>query len=160
MPDTASPLPAYLLPLQKSNLLVPEATVAEIIPYEPLQRVPDSPDWLLGILGWRGVQVPVVSYEMLTIRRGSFSLVSVSSASLVILRALGGRMELPFFAIVAQTIPRPKQITSEQLFDTGDDLAPTELVKARLADEIVSIPDLDHVESCILSVIAPDQSSL
>jgi hypothetical protein len=80
-------LPTFVIPLYKSILLIPNATVAEIIAYEPLQRVQGSPDWFLGFLGWRGVQVPVVSFEMLTVGRGSFSLVSVSSASLVVVKA-------------------------------------------------------------------------
>lgn len=146
-------LPTFIVPLQKSNLLIPNLTVAEIIPYEPLQRVEDSPDWLLGFLGWRGVQVPVVSFEMLTVERGSFSLVSVASASLVVLKALGGRSELPFFAVVAQALPRLVRITPNELFETGEETEKTELQKARYADEVVSIPDLDYVENAILSVI-------
>ena len=69
-------LSTYVVPLQKSNVLIPEITVAEVIPYEPLQRVQDTPDWFLGFLGWRGVQVPVASFEMLTIEKASFSLVT------------------------------------------------------------------------------------
>ncbi|MCB1691604.1 MAG: chemotaxis protein CheW [Pseudomonadales bacterium] len=147
-------LPTFLVQLQKSNLLVPNATVAEIIPYEPLQRIPDSPDWLLGILGWRGVQVPVISFEMLTVRRGSFSLVSVASASLVILKALGGREDLRFFAIVAQTLPRLMRVTPDQLFATGESPEQTELVRARLRDEVVAIPDLEFVERSIRDALA------
>lgn len=146
-------LPTFLLPLQKSTLLVPNATVAEIIPYEPLQRVQDTPDWFLGFLGWRGVQVPVVSFEMLTVERGSFSLVSVASASLVILKALGGKHDLQFFAIVAQALPRLVRITENELFATGEDTETTEVAKARYADAIVSIPDLDYIEAVIYEVI-------
>lgn len=153
MSEAAEEIPTFILPLQRSNLLVPNATVAEIIPYEPLQRVQDSPDWFLGYLGWRGVQVPVVSFEMLTVKRGSFSLVSVSSASLVVLKALGGREDQPFFAIVAQALPRLVRITPNELFETGEQHERTELMKARFADEIVSIPDLDYIESSILSVL-------
>ncbi|HKI74912.1 MAG TPA: chemotaxis protein CheW [Pseudomonadales bacterium] len=145
-------IPTFIVPLQKSNILVPNAAVAEIIPYEPLQRVQDSPDWFLGFLGWRGVQVPVVSFEMLTVRRGSFSLVSVSSASLVILKALGGQEDLKFFAIVAQALPRLVRITSEELFVTDELANKTELSRARYADDIVSIPDLDYIEFSIREV--------
>lgn len=153
MTEASGEIPTFILPLQKSNLLVPNATVAEIIPYEPLQRMQESPDWFLGFLGWRGVQVPVVSFEMLSVKRGSFSLVSVSSASLVILKALGGHPDLRFFAVVAQALPRLVRITENELFETGEDQAETELQKARYADEIVSIPDLDYIESAILEAI-------
>ncbi|MEX0942994.1 MAG: chemotaxis protein CheW [Pseudomonadales bacterium] len=153
MSESSIEIPTFILPLQRSNLLVPNATVAEIIPYEPLQRMQDSPDWFLGFLGWRGVQVPVVSFEMLSVKRGSFSLVSVSSASLVILKALGGNPELRFFAMVAQALPRLVRIKENELFETGEDSGETELQKVRYADEIVSLPNLDYIESSILEVI-------
>ena len=144
---TETALPTFIVPLQKSNILVPQAAVAEIIPYEPLQRVQDSPDWFLGFLAWRGVQVPVASFEMLTVERASFSLVSVSSASLVILRALGGQEDFSYIAIVAQTQPGLVQLTADELFSTDDEVAKTELQKVRYGDDVLGIPDLIYIES-------------
>lgn len=150
--EVENELAAYIVPLQKRELLVPEAAVAEILPYEPLQRVQDTPDWFLGVLGWRGVQVPVVSFEMLTVARASFSLASVSSASLMILRALGGSDELAWFALVTQTLPRQVQLGPEQLFETEEPPEETELMKARFQEDLISIPDLDYVETRIRQV--------
>lgn len=147
-------IPTFVVPLQKSSILVPNATVAEIIPYEPLQRVQDTPDWFLGFLGWRGVQVPVVSFEMLTVERGSFSLVSVASASLVIMKALGGKDDLKFFAVVAQALPRLVRITERELFITDEVANRTELQRARYGDDVYAIPNLDYIESALLSVLA------
>ncbi len=146
------PLPSFVIPLQKSNLVLPNGAVAEIIPYEPLRRVPDTPDWFLGFLSWRGVQVPVASFEMLTVERASFSLVSVASANLVIVRTLGEAGEFSYMALVAQTLPRLVRVAPDELFATGDVAEKTELVKARLGDDLVSIPDLDFIESEIRSV--------
>lgn len=150
--ESDNELAAYIISLQKRELLVPGTTVAEIIPYEPLQRVQDTPDWFLGVLGWRGVQVPVVSFEMLSVTRASFSLASVSSASLVVLRALGGTDELAWFALVAQTPPRAVQVGSEQLFEREDPAEETELMKVTFQEEPVSIPDLDFIEERIREV--------
>jgi chemosensory pili system protein ChpC len=149
MPETELDMevPTFVVPLQKSNILVPKASVAEIIPYEPLQQIPDTPDWFLGFLRWRGVQVPVASFEMLTKERASFSLVSVSSASLVIVKVLGVQDDFSYMAIVAQQAPELVTMTAAQLFETGDPVEKTELVKARYADQNISIPDLDYIES-------------
>ena len=54
MSENLNELPTFLVPLQKRSMLVPEATVAEIISYEPLQRVQNTADWFLGFLAWRG----------------------------------------------------------------------------------------------------------
>ncbi|MBD3646699.1 MAG: chemotaxis protein CheW, partial [Pseudomonadales bacterium] len=118
--ETNDRIPAFQVSLQKHNLLIPEATIAEIIPYEPLQRVQETPDWFLGILGWRGIQVPVISFEMLTMARASFSLASVSSASLVILRALGGHDDLSYFVLVAQSAPRRSEVGADELFEVDE----------------------------------------
>lgn len=154
MTQAATDVSTFIVTLQKSSILVPEAAIAETIPYEPLQRVPDTPDWFLGLLGWRGVQVPVVSFEMLTVERGSFSLVSVSSASLLIVKALGNTEELIFFAIVAQALPRRVQITASDLVITDEAPDKTELQRAMYEDRIVSIADLDYIESALRPVIA------
>ena len=149
MSDVEAALPVFVIPLQKSTIMLPNASVAEIIPYEPLQRVQDTPDWFIGVLAWRGVQVPVVSFEMLTVKRASFSLVSVSSASLVVLRALGGWQGFQYFALVAQALPRLALVTADELFQVSEDVAVTELFKARYGDLLVSIPDVDYIEGQI-----------
>jgi chemosensory pili system protein ChpC len=145
-------LPSFVIPLQKSNLVLPNTAVAEIIPYEPLRRVQDTPDWFLGFLSWRGIQVPVASFEMLTVERASFSLVSVASANLVIVRTLGDTRDFSYMALVAQTLPRLVRIAPDELFTTEEVAEKTELVKARLGDDLVSIPDLDFIESEIRGV--------
>lgn len=143
----------YVVPLQKSGVLVPNATVAEIIPYEPLQRVQDTPDWFLGYLGWRGVQVPVISFEMLTVERGSFSLVSVSSACLVVLKTVSGASDFSFFAMVAQAEPKLVAITADELFAVDEPADQTEVERVGYGDEVVSIPDLDYIESRLAGVL-------
>lgn len=148
-----SSLPTFVISIQKQGVLLPESSVAEIIPYEPLQRLEESPDWFLGLLNWRGLQVPVVSFEMLSVERASFSLVSVSSASLVIIRGLVNQEDLPYHAIVAQTSPRLVELSEEMLSETELPVAKTEVAKAGFEDGIFSVPDLDYLEQEIRKVI-------
>ncbi len=157
MSETLNELPTFVVPLQKSNILVPNATVAEIIPYEPLQRVQDTADWFLGILAWRGVQVPVVSFEMLTVERASFSLVSVSSASLVVIRAPRRTGDVQYIALVSQALPRLVRINPTELTESGEKIELTELMKVRYGDEVLAIPDLDYVESEVCRVAFGDE---
>ncbi len=149
----ADSLPTYVVSMQKQGVLLPRAAVAQIIPYEPLQRVEETPDWFLGLLGWRGLQVPVASFEMLTVERASFALVSVSSASLVIVRGLNNPEELPYHALVAQTAPRLVELTPEMLFETGEEPEKTEISRVRFEDSILSVPDLDYLEVAIRNVL-------
>lgn len=144
----------YVLSMQKQAVLLPADTIAEIIPYEPLQRIEETPDWFLGLLGWRGEQVPVVSFEMLTIKRASFSLASVASASLVIVRGTSDQKSLPFYALVAQTQPVAHDIEAGMLFETGESVEKTELARVRFHNDVLSVPDLDYLESTLLTAIA------
>lgn len=146
-------LEVYVLPMQKQAVILPGDAVAEVIPYEPLQRILDTPNWFLGLLGWRGVQVPVVSFEMLTVERASFSLVSVASASLAIVRGNTDQTSLPFYALVAQTHPVPHTITAEMLFETGDPVERTEIAKVRFNNDVLSVPNLDYLEAALLNAL-------
>jgi chemosensory pili system protein ChpC len=146
-------LPTYIIPMQKQMIMLPGSTVAEIIPYEPLQRVEETPDWFLGLLGWRGVQVPVSSFEMLTIERASFSLASVSSAGLVVIRGLNDQEDLPYHAMVAQTTPRLVELSAEMLFETDEIPEKTETARVRFEDDIISIPDLDYFEAALRNIL-------
>ena len=146
-------LEVYVLAMQKQAVILPGDAVAEVIPYEPLQRIEDTPDWFLGLLGWRGIQVPVVSFEMLTVERASFSLVSVASASLVIVRGNTDQTLLPFYALVAQTHPVAYEIVDEMLFETGGTIEPTEIAKVRFNNDVLSVPNLGYLEAALLNAL-------
>ncbi len=146
-------LEVYILEMQKQAVILPGDVVAEIIPYEPLQRMEDTPEWFLGLLGWRGIQVPVVSFEMLTVKRASFSLVSVASASLVIVRGDTDQALLPFYALVAQTRPVAHEIIDEMLIGTEGMIERTEIAKVRFNNDVLSVPNLGYLEEALLNAL-------
>lgn len=153
MSEVADHIDVFMIRMQKQGVILPADNVAEIIPYEPLQRLEETPDWLLGLLAWRGVQVPVVSFEMLTVERASFSLVSVASASLVLLRGMTDQASLPFYAIVSQTEPHRFSVSEQMMFETGEPLARTELARVRFNEDVVSVPNLEYVEAALLNAM-------
>jgi len=152
MSEAIQELPTFLITLQKNNILLPNTSVAEIIPYEPLQRSQDTPDWFLGTLGWRGLEVPVVSIEMLADKRANFSLISVSSASLVVCTGIRRDDELPFYALVAQVMPRLQRIVPDELIEPGEEARPAEMQKILYRGEPAVIPDLDYIEEKLKEV--------
>jgi chemosensory pili system protein ChpC len=54
---------SIILTLKNELVVVPNASVAEIISVQDVREVENSPRWMLGKARWRGVEVPVVSYE-------------------------------------------------------------------------------------------------
>ena len=56
-------LPCLLLPVSEKNIILPSAAIAEILPFQKPSTIQDLPEWLIGILTWRGVHVPLVYLE-------------------------------------------------------------------------------------------------
>ncbi|MEE8624884.1 MAG: chemotaxis protein CheW, partial [Acidiferrobacterales bacterium] len=53
------------IPTGRLPLLVPSATIAEVINVGELSPLPLAPLWALGVTGWRTKAVVVVSFEAL-----------------------------------------------------------------------------------------------
>lgn len=146
---------SLLVPLNDYTLLLPGSVVAEVIPYQdptPLAASVSAPDWVVGLVTWRGVRVPLVSVEVF----GGAAEAPMPGlrARLVVLKGLAGDPQLPFFAIVAQQIPR-LQTVSEGMVDGLEDEslegAPGEPVL--VAGEPAVIPELETLEADLLQAL-------
>ena len=59
-----------LIQIEGARLLLPNATIAEVLSYADPEPVENAPDWLLGRIRWRGWQLPLVSFARIAgIRR-------------------------------------------------------------------------------------------
>src|SRR5690625_2399037 len=54
-----------LIPISGARLLLPNATVSEVITLSTPEPIPGAPDWLLGRVGWRGWRLPLVAFSTL-----------------------------------------------------------------------------------------------
>ena len=66
MSDTAQIIRGVLIQVADARLLLPNATIAEVLSYADPDRVENAPDWLLGRIRWRGWQLPLVSFSRFT----------------------------------------------------------------------------------------------
>ena len=62
---TLQPVHALEIPMRTLSLLVPSACIAEVSSIVPITRVPRSPAWVLGVVGWRSRPVTILSMEAL-----------------------------------------------------------------------------------------------
>jgi hypothetical protein len=90
---------------------------------------------------------------MLTVERASFSLMSVASASLVIVRGDTDQALLPFYALVAQTHPVAHEIIDEMLLGTEGTIERTEIAKVRFNNDVLSVPNLGYLEEALLNAL-------
>ena len=63
MSNDSQLIKSIILTLKNKLVVVPNAAVAEIISVQDVREVENSPRWGLGQTRWRGVELPVVSYE-------------------------------------------------------------------------------------------------
>ena len=142
-----------MIPVTGGRVLLPNATVAEVITYSVPEKIANAPEWLLGRLSWRGWRLPLFSFAMLS---GSAKQESYSNAKVAVLKALGGNAKMPFMALLAQGFPRLTTVTPDLLIPTGDESAHPTGVHGHVLvrDDQAMIPNLGEIENLIAQAIA------
>ncbi len=153
MAESSHEIRGVMIPVTAGRVLLPNATVAEVITYSVPEKVPDAPEWLLGRLAWRGWRLPLFSFPMLI---GSATTENYSNAKVAVLKALGGNARLPFIAMLAQGFPRLTTITPDLLIPCGDESNYPPGVKAQVTvrEDEAAIPDLGTIETLVAEAIA------
>ncbi|MEJ2360599.1 MAG: chemotaxis protein CheW [Gammaproteobacteria bacterium] len=142
---------SLLLPLNSDIILLPNAAVAEVIPFNQPEAIEDAPDWLLGYINWRERRVPLVMFE-------SASEGNVGSlhrgCRIAVLNTLNGNNELPYIAIVMQSLPS-LQIVRANAIQYGDrPPMQRQSVKAyvNLNGVAAIVPDIDDLEARLMRI--------
>lgn len=148
-----------LIGVTGARLLLPNASVAEVITYSLPEPVPNAPEWLYGRIRWRGWRLPLVSFAKLA---GLNRTESELGAKVVVLKALGGNPRQPYFAMLTQGFPRLVTVSADQLIDAAVDPAalPTGVLQAViLRDDEAMIPDLAAIEALVVEALNPPQAA-
>ncbi len=134
-----------LLPLHEAQLLLPNASVSEVVGLEELRVVPDMPAWFLGIQLWRGQEIPVVSFEELVevpaVEPGVRSRVAVCNT-------LGGNPRRPFIGLLLTSTPRLVRVREDVVAPQSNEQELGAVVKRQVIinGENAWIPDMNSVE--------------
>ena len=142
-----------MIPVTGARVLLPNATVAEVITYSTPEKIANAPEWLLGRLSWRGWRLPLFSFSMLS---GSAKQENTSNAKVAVLKGIGGNAKIPFVAMLAQGFPRLTTITPDLLIPTGDESEHPAGVHAQVLvrDDQAVIPDLGQIEAMVAEAMA------
>jgi chemosensory pili system protein ChpC len=137
-----------LITVNQGRLLVPNASIAEVITFSDPEPVENAPNWLLGQIRWRGWRLPLLSYSRFA---GWSDEECQIGAKVVVLKALGGNPKLPYFAVLSQGFPRLVTVA-------GSNLAEVHSIKelpigihsmVSLNDDAAAVPDLLSLELLI-----------
>lgn len=135
-----------IIPLQGHNLLLPNVAIAEVIPYIRPRAVEGGPDWLLGAISWRGLTIPLISFDRLHGRTGGDALVQ---ARIAVFNSVRAGSPLGFYAVVTAGIPQLKRVNGETLQEASGTAADGILAQVQVGDIQAVVPDLSALESVV-----------
>jgi chemosensory pili system protein ChpC len=137
-----------LITVTNGRLLLPNASVAEVITYSEPEAVENAPEWLLGRVRWRGWRLPLLSFSRLA---GWSNEDGHLGAKVAVLKALGGNSKLPFFAVLSQGFPRLVTVSASALVESHDikELPLGVHSRVTLNDDPAAVPDLLSIELLI-----------
>lgn len=152
MPQTSEDIRGVLIQVSGGKVLLPNATVAEVITMPEPHPVEDAPAWLLGRIPWRGWRLPLFSFSVLT---GMASLEPAETARVSVLKALGGHKRVPFMAMLAQGFPRLTTLNPDVVvpLESDEELPDCVLSRVSIRDDIAMIPDMERVEDMIVGAL-------
>ena len=144
-PHQSARLHTLELPLQNIPLIIPSAVVAEVINPPLLTPVPYGQPWLRGVIGWRTLAVPVVSFEALM---GGAAPERGSESKVVIFYPMNGRREWEFYGVLVASEPRPQALDGSQSAASQAELPETPYIAAgiKIGDKVLAIPDLEAMK--------------
>jgi len=152
----SDPLPreirCILVPVGSMRLLLPNATVAEVITMPEPEPLDGAPAWLLGRIAWRGWRVPLLSFTRLC---GADEGDGEQVSRVAVLKALGGNPQMPFMALVTQGFPRLTTLNAELIIPTHDGTTLPSGIRARVLvrDDVAVIPDMEGIEAQLLGLL-------
>jgi len=147
----AEELYSLLVPLAEDRLIVPRASVAEVVRFSKPERESGAHDWMVGIVNWNGRSLPVVSFEGAL---GKDIPAATGRTRIVVFSATTGQLKTGYFGVITQGFPQLVRVNRDVLkLDATEgwpETAPV-LCRVKMINEYPLIPDLEKLESMLIS---------
>lgn len=156
MNDGSQVLKCTILTLRSENVMVPNGAMVEIISAKDTSNMDEAPNWYLGKMPWRGVDLPLVSFEA----AGGIEAKKINiNTQIAVLYAVSKEAKYPYLGLVISGVPHVSNFTRDQIIRDPeslleDDNHPMVAQKTRINGAAVSILDIDAIESMIIDAEA------
>lgn len=141
--------------IQSGNerLLLPNATVAEVMSRVQIEPLADVPAWLVGRIGWHGWQVPLVAFADLA---GYGHDPVERQSKVIVLKAQGDRPEQPYIALLTSSFPQLISVPRDGLLaDASEETLPRGVhMRVLLGEQSALLPDLETVEASTAAALS------
>lgn len=156
-PINPDEIPCLLMPNRGFRLILPNTSVAEIVPWqEPHHQHTRNSDWLMGFFEWREQRLPLLTIHIVdqesTEPQQSFSKIAV-------LNTVSENLGFTHYGIALCGIPKLVRVDREKISICDSESNPSAVPAALslqtpgtrviLDGEKAWLPDLDHIEQKI-----------
>ena len=149
--DQAVDVRGLLIPTAAADLLLPSASLSEIIDYRNPTEMPegDRPAWLLGTVMWRQRAMPVISVERMLNQEFD---ANAPKLRIAVCFGLGATGSFPYIGLVARGVPRMVRVTESSI--SLADSSPIEadwpvMARVNIQGREALIPDLSRAEQLL-----------
>lgn len=143
MKSLPNEIASLLIPMLGRPMLLPNVAIAEIAPWEVPSPVFDKPGWYVGRYSWRGIEIPLISLELMN--DDSFEDAN-QGRRVAVLNGIGGAPS-DFYAVIVQGIPRLVRVYEQEI---GKEEVPEDqpafAFMVTVSGERAMVPNLDYVE--------------
>ncbi len=135
------------------RVLLPNATVAEVLSRAPVTLMAGMPNWLPGRIDWQGWDVPLVAFSRLT---GQAEELNPEKSKIVVLKNLSGGEAMPYFGLLTASFPRLVSVPRDGLLaDAAEEELPVGVqVRVLLGDETAVLPDMEVIHQMLEQALA------
>jgi chemosensory pili system protein ChpC len=146
---------SVLIPLSGSRLLLPNSLVAEVFGYVQPDPIIGAPTWLLGSVGWRGVALPLISFESLI---GGKMVPPGIKGRVIVIYGIGRWVDrVPYIGLLASDVPRLLRASTSTLLPAPAEKLITGITQIAMVDGAPAwIPDIDHLVGLIAKSLPPE----
>jgi len=141
--EEAKELACVLIPLAETHLLLPNVTIAEILPWRRIKPLQGAPKWCLGLLGWRGETVPVIQFEAMN---GGDMIGTPHNRCLLIMNRARRANGRAFYGLASTGLPRIVHLSDDDLQNRSVRLGPAEVAALNVGTETAVVPNLSYIE--------------
>ncbi|MBT3504338.1 MAG: chemotaxis protein CheW [Piscirickettsiaceae bacterium] len=142
-------IPCMLLPLQQHYLLLPNTTIAEVIPMPRITLADDKPSYYRGQYQWASHKITILDLENLVENEEGHS---DEANKLCIIYSINSDTKLQAYALPCHGAPQLIHLNETALKLVDDDEKTSEFLHCRthIGNKIAYIPNLDKLEELVL----------
>lgn len=142
--NTSDFIPCMLIPLQQHYLLLPNSTIAEVIPMPRIRPSDDKPDYWVGQCDWHSLQLPVIDLESL-VENEPYD--TSDANKLCVLHGINSNASVSVYALPCYGVPQLIHLNESALKLAQDaDRSDYLHYQIQIGKKEAYIPNLDNVE--------------